>query len=118
FFAAGPMEAAVTARALGLLAPPERRAMAGYGSYEDVMAAAELAVRAALARGGHLCGAFSAADLYLAGYLSYGMQFGTIEKRPLFEQYVQPLVSRPAAARANALDDALAQQLQAAGGAG
>ncbi len=111
FFAAGPMEAATTAKALGLLAPPERRAAAGYGTYEDVMDATEFAVRAALARGGHLCGAFSAADLYLAGYLSFGMQFGTIEKRPVFEQYAQLIVSRPAAVRANALDDALAQQL-------
>ena len=111
FFAAGPMEAATTAKALGLLAPPERRAAAGYGTYEDVMDATEFAVRAALARGGHLCGAFSAADLYRAGYLSFGMQFGTIEKRPVFEQYAQLIVSRPAAVRANALDDALAQQL-------
>ncbi|MFT3778465.1 MAG: glutathione S-transferase N-terminal domain-containing protein [Ottowia sp.] len=46
FFAAGPMEAAVTARALNLLAPPERRAATGYGSYEDVITTAEFAVRA------------------------------------------------------------------------
>ena len=31
FFAAGPLEAAVTAKSLNLLAPPERSRMAGYG---------------------------------------------------------------------------------------
>src|SRR4028118_221846 len=44
FFAAGPLEAAVTGKALGLLAPVEKAAMAGYGTYEDVMNALETAV--------------------------------------------------------------------------
>lgn len=107
FFAAGPMEAAVTAKAMGLLAPAERRASAGYGSFEDVMATVEFAVGQALARGGTLCGQFTAADLYLAAHLNFGMQLKTIEPRPLFEQYVRPLVQRAACVRANALDDAL-----------
>lgn len=114
FFAAGPMEAATTAKAFGLLVPPERRSAAGYGTYEDVMATCEHAVRAALARGGHLCGAFSAADLYLAGFLNYGMQFGTIDKRAVFEDYAGPILQRPARARAEALDDALLAQRAAA----
>ena len=107
FFAAGPMEAAVTAKAMGLLAPAERRASAGYGSFEDVMATVEFAVGQALARGGTLCGQFTAADLCLAAHLNFGMQLKTIEPRPLFEQYVRPLVQRAACVRANALDDAL-----------
>jgi glutathione S-transferase len=116
FFAAGPVEAAVTAKALGLLAPENKRATAGYGTYGDVMDTLELAVRQALARGGFLCGHFTAADLYLAAQLNFGMMFNTIEKRPAFEQYATPLVTRPACAQANALDDALAGQLQAAAG--
>jgi glutathione S-transferase len=32
--------------------------------------------------------------------------FGTIEKRPSFAAYAERLQARPAAARANALDDA------------
>jgi glutathione S-transferase len=73
----------------------------------------EFAARQALARGGFLCGHFTAADLYLAAQLHLGMQFNAIEKRPAFEQYAQPIVNRPAYAQANALDDALAQQLKA-----
>jgi glutathione S-transferase len=116
FFTAGPVEAAVTAKALGLLAPEDKRATAGYGTYGDVMNTLESAVRHALANGGFLCGHFTAADLYLAGQLYFGMQFNTIEKRPLFEQYVQPIGTRAASVKAAALDDQLAEQLKAAGG--
>jgi glutathione S-transferase len=116
FFTAGPVEAAVTAKSLGLLAPEDKHAQAGYGSYGDVMNTLEFAVRHALARGGYLCGYFTAADLYLAAQLHFGMQFNTIEKRPLFERYVQPLGARPASVKANVLDDQLAERLKAAAG--
>jgi glutathione S-transferase len=51
--------------------------------------------------------AFTAADLYLGSHLGWGMQFGTIEKRPNFERYVALHTGRPAAQRANGIDDAL-----------
>jgi glutathione S-transferase len=34
FFAAGPVEAAITAKSLGLLPPEEKKGMVGYGSFE------------------------------------------------------------------------------------
>ena len=114
FFAAGPLEAALTAKALGLLAPEDKRSAAGYGTYGDVMHTLEFAARQALAHGGFLCGHFTAADLYLAAQLHFGIQFNTIENRPAFDQYLQPLVSRTAFTQAAALDDALAQSLQIA----
>ena len=49
---------------------------------------------------------FTAADLYVGSHLGFGMQFGTIEKRPAFEAYYAKLKDRPAALRAAALDDA------------
>ncbi|MDR2213110.1 MAG: glutathione S-transferase [Pseudomonadales bacterium] len=116
FFAAGPVEAAVTAKALGLLAPEDKRANAGYGTYDDVMNMLEFATHQAQQRGGYLCGHFTAADLYLAAQLNFGMMFNTIEKRPLFEQYLQPISARAASVKANALDDQLAAQLQAQSG--
>lgn len=104
FFAAGPVEAAATGKSLGLLAPPERAAQAGYGTYDDVMATLEHAV----SQGPYLCGDhFTAADLYLAAHLNWGMLFGGIEKRPAFERYAHPIVQRAACLRANAIDDAL-----------
>jgi len=103
FFAAGPLEAAVTAKALGLLAPPEKRAMAGYGTFDDVMNALELAV----SQGPYICGdEFTAADVYVGAQIGWGLQFGTIDKRPAFESYAARLRQRPAAVRASQLDDA------------
>ena len=104
FFAAGPLEAAATNRALGAEVPAERKAMVGYGSLDDVLAALE----GALAGQTFLVGdRFSAADIYVGSHIGWGMQFGTLEKRPAFERYFERLSARPAAVRARQIDDAL-----------
>jgi glutathione S-transferase len=109
FFAAGPLEAAATNKALGFVVPEGRERMAGYGSFADVMGTLERA----LAASDYLAGdGFSAADLYLGAQLGWGMMFGTIERRPAFERYRERLSRRPAALRANEIDDALAAQQQ------
>lgn len=111
FFAAGPVEAVVTGKALGLLAPADKKAMAGYGSYEEVLGALEGAVAGET----WLCGdQFTAADLYVASQLNFGMQFGILEKRGAFQAYVARATARPAFARGNELDDALAAPAQGA----
>jgi len=103
FFAAGPAESAATAKAMNLLAPVEKRAMAGYGTFDDVMNALELAV----SQGPYICGdQFTAADVYVGSQIGWGLQFGTIEKRPAFEAYAARLREREAAVRASRLDDA------------
>ena len=63
FFAAGPVEAAVSAKALGLLAPPEKAGMVGYGSFDQV--ADTLEKTAAGAAPWLLGERFSAADVYV-----------------------------------------------------
>jgi glutathione S-transferase len=104
FFGAGPVESAVTNKAMGFQIPPERARASGYGSFDAVFNALEGAV----SRGDYLVGdRFSAADLYVGAQLGWGMQFGTIEKRPAFERYVGRIIHRPAAIRARELDDAL-----------
>jgi glutathione S-transferase len=104
FFAAGPLESAATNRALGFELPPGRERMAGYGTYADVMNALETAV----SQGDYLAGdRFSAADLYVGAHLGWGMMFGTVEKRPAFERYWERISARPAARRANEIDEAL-----------
>ncbi len=104
FFAAGPMEAASTNKALGIEVAPERRRMLGYGSLGDVLDAVEAAVTGV----DYLVGdSFSAADVYAGSMLGWGMQFGTLEKRPAFETYWARISERPAAIRARAIDDAL-----------
>jgi glutathione S-transferase len=104
FFAAGPIEAAATNRALGVTVPAGRERMLGYGSYELAMQVLEQAVDA----GDFLVGGrFSAADVYVGSHIGFGMQFGTFEKRPAFERYWSRLNARPAKQRADAIDNAL-----------
>jgi len=105
FFAAGPLEAAVTAHAMKAEPQDERQeGMAGYGSFTRVMDTLEKSVPAE----GYIAGPrFTAADLYLGAHIGWGLQWGTIEKRPGFEAYWQRVSDRPAYRRATELDDAL-----------
>lgn len=107
FFTAGPLEAAVTARAMNVEPSPEQQAMVGFGTYERVIDVLEQAAVEAVARGGSIAGdRFSAADVYVGSHIGWGMQVGTLPERPAFRDYVAPLEARPAAVRANRLDDA------------
>jgi len=104
FFAAGPVEAAVSNTALGFVVPEGRERMMGYGCLADTMNALEGAV----SQGAYIAGdSFTAADVYVGSQIGFGLQFGTIEKRPAFERYWERLRQRPAALRAKAIDDAL-----------
>ena len=104
FFAAGPVEAVITGKSLGLLAPEDKKAMAGYGSFDETMNALEQAVN----RSPYICGdQFTAADVYVGSQIGWGMMFGTIDKRPAFTEYFGRISSRPAAVRAREIDDAL-----------
>ena len=110
FFAAGPVEAAISNKALGFMVPPERERMIGYGTFTKVMDALDDAVT----RGDYLVGdTFTAADVYVGSAIGFGIMFGTIEKRPAFERYWQRLSTRPAFMRAKDLDDAVIAQQKA-----
>jgi len=103
FFAAGPLEAAVSNRALGFEVSAEQEMTAGYGSYDRVLDTLE----GALAGGGYVAGdRFTAADVYLGAHIGWGMEFGTIAPRPAFQAYNELLASRPARLRAAEIDDA------------
>jgi glutathione S-transferase len=110
FFAAGPLEAAVSDRALGLTeVPQDKQGMVGYGCFDHVVDTLEKAVEG----GGYLAGdQFTAADLYVGSHLGWGLQFGTLPKRPAFEKYLQLVGGRPAAQRARQIDDALLAEQQ------
>jgi glutathione S-transferase len=104
FFAAGPVEAAVTNKALNVTVPEGRERMAGYGSFANTMDALESAV----SRSDYLAGdRFTAADVYVGAQVGSGMMFGMIEKRPAFEAYWNRLSQRPAWLRAKELDESM-----------
>jgi glutathione S-transferase len=104
FFAAGPVEAAITNKALNLVVPEGRERTVGYGRFADVMNT----LKDAVAHDDYLVGSsFTAADVYLGSQIGFGLMFGTIEKRPAFERYWARISARPAAVRAKQIDDAL-----------
>ena len=111
FFAAGPLEAAVTANALGLLAPSDKSAMVGYGSFGQTVDALEYAVE----QGGPwlLGDQFTAADVYVGSQVAWGQMFKSLPERPAFQAYAARLMSRPAAVRAREIDDALIAEAKA-----
>lgn len=110
FFAAGPLEQAVTNRAIGV--PEEGRGrMLGYGSYATTLDA----LSGLLCARDYVTGRFSAADVYVGAAVAWGLRFGSVEPRPGFEAYAARVSERPAYLRAAAADDAL---MEAAGAAG
>ncbi|MDH7942890.1 glutathione S-transferase family protein [Pseudohongiella sp. SYSU M77423] len=105
FFIAGPLEMATTATAFNWEITEKSASSIGSGRVIDVMSTLE----SALKKGPYLCGdQFTVADLLLASNLGWGMQFKTIEPRPVFSEYVERIQARPAHKRATELDDALA----------
>ena len=108
FFASGPLESALTISAMGVEIPAERQRSFGFGTLETALDAIEGAV----SNTPYLTGAFSAADVYVGSQIGFFMQFGMMEKRPAFEDYVARLQARPAFIRAGELDDKLAAEMQ------
>lgn len=110
FFAAGPVEQAVTNHANGWNPSPERQRMFGYGSFERTIDT----LAAHLAENAFVCGErFTAADVYVGSQVLWGTQFGTMPKKAELEAYAERLSSRPAYRRAKAIDDSLISEMQA-----
>lgn len=102
FFTAGPVEMATTAKAFGWEVPAGKSGMAGFGKYSRTIATLEKALQDKP----YVCGdQFTAADVYIGSALGWGMMFGSIDKQPLFEDYVARLQARPAAIRANQINN-------------
>lgn len=109
FFAAGPVEAAITNRSMKWEVPSDRSMSVGYGSFEDAMDGLEHAV----ANRQYVCGdRFTAADVYVGAQIDWGLAFGTIPTRPAFEAYAERLRTRPAYKRAKDIDNALIAEAQ------
>ncbi|MFC0152059.1 glutathione S-transferase family protein [Sphingobium scionense] len=112
FFAAGPVEAAVTNKAMGFVLPEGRERSAGYGSFDDTLDTLETAVTG---RSWICGGTFTAADVYVGAQIDWGLAFGTIPSRPAFEAYAARLRERPAYKRQKEIDNALIAEMQKQG---
>jgi len=109
FFAAGPLESVVTIRMLGFVTPADKARSVGYGSFGDVMDTLEKAVT----DNPYIAGdRFTAADVYVGSHIGWGLNFGSLEQRPAFADYLGRVANRDAYRRANALDDEAMQDMQ------
>ncbi|MEW5249628.1 glutathione S-transferase family protein [Microbulbifer sp. 2201CG32-9] len=108
FFAAGPLESALTNRKVFDGEPAvEKQRMLGYGTCAHALDTLSLAVKA----NPYIAGdRFTAADVYLGSHIGWGMQFGTMEKRDEFVEYFARLEERPALKRAMQLDADLVKE--------
>ena len=104
FFAAGPVEQAVTNNAVKFDPTPDQTRMFGYGNFATTVDVLEQAVSAH----DYIAGdRFTAADVYVGSAVGWGTLFGTLPKRDAFTAYFERLTSRAAYIRAAAKDDAL-----------
>ena len=104
FFAAGPLEAAMADRTLGVEPDSRQQMMVGYGSLGQVLETLE----GALPAQGYIAGdRFTAADVYLGSHIGWWLEFGHLESRPRFADYWARVSDREGYRRARALDDAL-----------
>jgi glutathione S-transferase len=104
FYAAGPVEAAVTNKSLGVVPTEDQQRMVGYGSFDTMLDTLEAAVSAHPFIAGDR---FTAADVYVGSQVMWGQMFGSMPKRDAFVDYGATLAEREAYKRAAAIDDAL-----------
>jgi len=106
FFAAGPLEAAITNKHFKFELPDDPRAsgMAGYGSFELTVDVLQKTLAACTYIAGER---FNAADVYLGSHLAWGTQFGTLPNLPEFETYMKRVTDLEAYRRANGMDNTL-----------
>ena len=112
FYAAGPVEHAVTNNYAKWEPAPEQHRMFGYGSYD--LAVNTLADH--LSSRDHVCGSrFTAADIYVGSAVLWGTQFGTLPKLDAFAAYGERVAEREAYKRGKDEDNQLIAEMQAAG---
>jgi glutathione S-transferase len=103
-----PLEALMMAKHSGKLGEPMS---AGYGTEADLLDTLEQAV----AGREHLAGEnFTMVDLLVSAYLGWYLQFKMLEPREAFVHFAQLHADRPAAQRANQIDDAIIAEQKAA----
>ena len=109
FFAAGPLEQAVVANAMGWEVPEGRTGMAGFGSFALTLDALDGWLSANDFAAGSR---FTMADTYVGSQFVWGLRFGSIPERPSFRAYVDRITQRAGYIEANAIDAAIIKAAQ------
>ena len=102
FYAAGPVEAAVSNKAMGWEPTPERERMFGYGNFDKVVAVLD----ELFSFRDYVCGdRFTAADVYVGSHIMFARQFDLLPERASFDRYSDRLRARNAHKRATEIDN-------------
>jgi glutathione S-transferase len=108
FYAAGPLEAAISNQAMGWQVPPERERMFGYGNFDKAVAA----VDELFTLRNYVCGdRFTAADVYVGSQIMFPLQFGMLPERGSFLGYRDRLQARDAYKRATEIDEKVIEEM-------
>lgn len=110
FYAAGPLEQALVEKAMGWRPDdPAKELMLGYGNFEKAIDTLAML----FSDREFACGdRFTMADVYVGSHIAWGLQFGTMPKRAVFEDYAARLTERPAFKEAKAIDEQLIAEAQ------
>lgn len=112
FFAAGPLEQAVTNKAFGWNPDEKQQLSVGFGSFDRTIDA----LAGWFASRDYVCGPrFTMADVYVGSAVDWGLQFGTIPARDGLTAYAERVRARDAYQAGKAIDNALMAEMQAAG---
>lgn len=108
FFAAGPVEAAVTARSMGWEVAEDKIGMAGFGTYDLVVDTLD----EWLAGHDHVCGdRFTMADVYVGSQVDWGLRFGSLPERASFSAYQERMQDRKAYKQAGEMNAELHDEM-------
>jgi len=101
FFAAGPVEHAVTNTTLKVELTDRQQGMVGYGSLSRVQNALEHALQQSAFVAGDK---FTAADVYVGSHVYWALKYARLDSKPVFTDYADRLGAREANRRAEELD--------------
>lgn len=107
FFAAGPVEQAITNHRAGFVPAPGQEFFFGYGSHERTVDQLEMAVTAHSYVAGDR---FTAADVYVGSHIGWGLGLQTLPPKAAFLAYAGKLMARDAYKRAVMKDNELLAQ--------
>lgn len=109
FFAAGPVEMAITSSSMGFQPRPEQQGMAGWGTLERTLDTLD----SHFSDNAFVCGnRFTMADVYVGSQVDWGLTFGTIPPRESFVAYAERIQERKAYKAAKSIDNDLIEGMK------
>ena len=108
FYAAGPLEQAVTNHFAKWEPTPDQHRMFGYGTFDTVVSVLDRHFSAH----DYVCGErFTAADVYVGSQIMFPLQFGMLPDRASFVRYRDRLQGRDAYKRATEIDERIIEEM-------